>query len=131
MSETVGLLLLLLIFLEVFEIFWQRGKSFKEYVENLFWFYKKGIIIFILLHPTLYFVMFAQILLQNWSFLASLLVLVKVFDVGFKISLMDKIYNNKDLGSFKSLMEVDFPISMSIKGIGLILYSLLFFFAFS
>ncbi len=131
MNQTMEFFLIILIFLEIFEIFWQRGKNFREYVTNLFYFYKKGVIIFILLHPTLYFIMFAQIALQNYSFLASLLVLIKIFDIGFKISLMDKIYNNKDLGSFETLLKTDYPLSTGIKGAGLIIYSTIFFFAFS
>ncbi len=131
MSQNIQLFLTALIILEIFEIFWQRGKNFRAYVNNLFYFYKKGVIVFILLHPTLYFVMFSQIALQNYSFLASMLVLIKVFDIGFKILLMDKIYNQKDLGSFKPLLEANYPISLGIKGAGLIIYPTIFFFAFS
>ncbi len=131
MYETTLLFLVILISLEIFEIYWQRGENFREYVDNLFYFYKKGVVLFIALHPTLYFVMFAQISLQNWSFLASLLVLIKAFDIGFKISLMDKIYNDKNLDSFKPLLETNFPISIGVKAIGLLIYSTLFYFAFS
>jgi hypothetical protein len=124
-------LFIVLIFLEIFEISWQKGKNFRDYIDNLFFFYKKSIFVFILLHPTLYFVMFAQMTLQNYSLLASLLVLIKVFDIGFKISLMDKIYKQKDLGAFKPLLEANYPLSKGIKGAGLIIYPTLFFFAFS
>jgi hypothetical protein len=124
-------LLIVLICLELFELSWQKGKNFRDYINNLFFFYKKNIFVFILLHPTLYFVMFAQITLQNYSFLASMLVLIKVFDIGFKISLMDKIYNQKDLGSFKPLLDANYPLSLGIKGAGLIIYPTIFFFAFS
>lgn len=123
--------LIILILLELFEISWQKGKNFRDYINNLFFFYKKSIFIFILLHPTLYFVMFSQIALQNYSFLASMLVLIKVFDIGFKISLMDKIYNQKDLGAFKPLLEANYPLSKGVKGTGLIIYPAIFFFAFS
>jgi len=123
--------LIILILLELFEISWQKGKNFRDYINNLFFFYKKSIFIFILLHPTLYFVMFSQIALQNYSFLASMLVLIKVFDIGFKISLMDKIYNQKDLGAFKPLLEANYPLSKGVKGAGLIIYPAIFFFAFS
>ena len=124
-------LLIVLICLELFELSWQKGKNFRDYINNLFFFYKKSIFVFILLHPTLYFVMFAQMTLQNYSFLASLLVLIKIFDIGFKISLMDKIYNQKDLGAFKPLLEANYPLSLGIKGAGLIIYPTIFFFAFS
>ena len=123
--------LIILIFLEIFEISWQKGKNFRDYIGNLFSFYKKSVIFFILLHPTLYFVAFAQISLQNYSTLASILVLIKVFDIGFKISLMDKIYNNKDLGSFEPLLKANYNIPIGMKFLGIVLYPTLFFFAFS
>jgi len=123
--------LLVLIFLEIFEISWQKGTNFRDYISNLFGFYKKGIIFFILLHPTLYFVLFAQISLNNYSVLASILVAIKIIDVGFKISLMDKIYNNKDLGSFEPLLKQNYNIPVGMKFLGILLYPTLFFFAFS
>jgi len=131
MQQNVQLFFLMLIFLEIFELFWQRGKSFREYIDNLFYFYKKGVIVFVLLHPTLYFVIFSQIALQNYSFLSSLLIFIKIFDIGFKISLMDKIYNDRDLGGFKPLLKGNYPLSVGIKSVGLIIYPTLFFFAFS
>ena len=123
--------LIILIFLEFFEISWQKGKNFRDYVSNLFGYYKKGIIFFMLLHPTLYFILFAQMSLQNYSVLASILVMIKVVDVGFKISLMDKIYNKKDLGSFEPLLKENYDIPSGMKLLGIVIYPTLFFFAFS
>jgi len=123
--------LIILICLEIFEISWQKGENFRDYISNLFGFYKKGIIFFLLLHPTLYFILFAQISLQNYSIIASILVMIKVIDVGFKISLMDKIYNNRDLGSFELLLKENYNIPVGMKFLGILLYPILFFFAFS
>ncbi len=131
MNQDIQFFLITLIFLEIFEVYWQQGKSFRNYISNLFFFYKKGVMIFILLHPTLYFIMFAQISFQNYSFLASLLVIIKILDIGLKISLMDRIYNKKDLGSFEALIKADYPLSLGIKSAGLIIYPTIFFFAFS
>jgi len=131
MLSSAQLFLLILISLEIFEIFWQRGTNFREYIENLFHFYKKGIILFISLHPSLYFILFAQIVLQNYNILTSILIFIKIVDIGFKISLMDKIQNSKDLGPFKTVIETNYPMPLGLKSIGLIFYSTLFFFAFS
>lgn len=122
---------IILVILEIFEISWQKGKNFRDYISSLFSFYKKGVIFFILLHPTLYFVIFAQITLQNYSFLASSLVIIKFLDLSFKISLMDKIYNNKNLGSFEPLLKGNYNIPAGFKFIGIIIYPTLFLFAFS
>ncbi|WP_024954274.1 hypothetical protein [Sulfurospirillum arcachonense] len=131
MSQNIQLFLIILIFLEIFELFWQRGKNFRDYVGNLFYFYKKGVIFFILLHPSLYFVIFAQMSFQNYSFLSSLLILIKFLDISFKMSLMDKIYKKKDLGAFAPLLKANYPLSIGIKGAGLIIYPTIFFFAFN
>jgi len=69
--------------------------------------------------------------LQNNSALASILVMIKVIDIGFKISLMDKIYNQKPLGNFEILLKENYNIPLGMKFIGAILYPTLFFFAFS
>ena len=131
MNQEVQLFLLMLIFLEIFELFWQKGTNFRDYVKNLFYFYKKGIIFFILLHPTLYFIIFAQIAFQNYSILTTLLIIIKILDVVFKIHLMDKIFNKKDLGSFELLLKQNYKIPYMWKTAGLIIYPTIFFFAFS
>jgi hypothetical protein len=131
MNEEVQLFLLMLIFLEIFELSWQRGSNFRDYIKNLFYFYKKGTILFILLHPTLYFIIFSQIFLQNYSILSIVLVMIKVFDLGFKISLMDKIFNNKDLSYFEPMIKQNYKIPLLWKSAGLIIYPSIFFFAFS
>jgi len=123
--------LIILIFLELFEIYWQKGKNFRDYISNLFSFYRRGIIFFILLHPTLYFIFFAQISLNNYSTTSLILIMIKTIDVGYKISLMDKIYNNKDLGSFEILLKENYNIPTGIKFLGIILYPILFFLSFS
>jgi len=123
--------LVILIFLELFEVSWQKGQNFRDYISNLFGYYKKSVILFILLHPTLYFILFAQMSLQNDSALASILVMIKVIDIGFKISLMDKIYKHKPLGNFEILLKENYNIPSGMKFIGTLLYPTLFFFAFS
>ena len=130
MNEEVKLSLLILIFLELFEFSWQKGTNFQEYVKNLFSFYNRGVILFILLHPTLYFVIFVQMYFDNFSLLATSITLIKVLDIGTKISFMDKLYNKKKLGDFEVLLKENYAIPLPFKMLGLILYPTLFFFAF-
>lgn len=131
MGEEVQLFLLMLIFFELFELFWQKGTNFRDYITNLFYFYKKGIILFILLHPTLYFIIFAQIAFENYNTLAIFLIIIKILDLGFKINLMDKVFNEKNLGSFEPLLKQNYKIPLMLKSGGLIIYPTIFFFAFS
>lgn len=131
MDEQISFFLMMLIFLEIFELLWQKGATFQEYLKNLFYFYNKGAMFFILLHPTFYFSLFCQMLFDNYSVLATLLTLIKFFDITFKISLMDKLYKNKDLGFFKEAVQENLPLPKYLKSSGLILYPILFFFAYT
>ena len=131
MSEKVELFLVILVSLELFELFWQKGNDFRDYVKNLFSIYNKGVIFFILLHPSLYFVMFVQMYFSNYSFLATFIVVMKTLDIATKLSLMDKLYNQKELGNFEVMLKENYSIPLPFKMIGLVLYPTLFFFAFS
>lgn len=120
----------ILVFLEVFELFWQKGHNFREYIANLFHHYQKGVIVFILLHPSFYFALYAQFSFNNFSLTASILTLLKAADLSFKLSLMDKIYHKKHLGAFLPLFKSNFPISPLMKASGLMLYPSLFYIAY-
>lgn len=68
MEESVALYLVMLIFLEFFEILWQKGNTFKEYLANLFYFYRKNMLFFLLLHPSLFLVFLLKFLLITMAF---------------------------------------------------------------
>jgi hypothetical protein len=129
MEENVALYLVMLIFLEFFEILWQKGNTFKEYLANLFYFYRKNMLFFLLLHPTLFFSFFAQISLNNYGFLASLLSLIKIIDLCTKIYIMDKLYKKQNLVFISETLDTQ--ISPLLKSAGLIIYVTLFFFAYT
>ncbi len=129
MEESVALYLVMLIFLEFFEILWQKGNTFKEYLANLFYFYRKNMLFFLLLHPTLFFSFFAQISLNNYGFLASSLSLIKIIDLCTKIYIMDKLYKKQNLVFISETLDTQ--ISPLLKSAGLIIYVTLFFFAYA
>lgn len=129
MEESVALYLVMLIFLEFFEILWQKGNTFKEYLANLFYFYRKNMLFFLLLHPTLFFSFFAQISLNNYGFLASSLSLIKIIDLCTKIYIMDKLYKKQNLVFISETLDTQ--ISPLLKSVGLIIYVTLFFFAYT
>ena len=129
MEENVALYLVMLIFLEFFEILWQKGNTFKEYLANLFYFYRKNMLFFLLLHPTLFFSFFAQISLNNYGFLASSLSLIKIIDLCTKIYIMDKLYKKQNLVFISETLDTQ--ISPLLKSAGLIIYVTLFFFAYA
>jgi hypothetical protein len=131
MAESISLFLVMLTLLELFELSWQKGTNFQEYLKNLFHFYKKGVLYFLILHPTFYFSLFSQIFFDNYTFFASLLSLIKFFDITFKLSIMDKLYNGRDLGILKEAIKENAPLPKFLKFSGIVLYPILFFFAYT
>ena len=126
MDSNILTLTTLLFFLEMFEIFWQKGSTVKEYIGSLLYFYKKNILLFFVLHPSFYFVVFCSILLNNTSALISSIIIAKMLDIIFKITLLDRLLNQKPLGFFVPLFSQEFSLSLGVKLTPLLLYPTLF-----
>lgn len=131
MNELLETCVIMLFFLELFELYWQRGNTFRQYLISLFYFYKKSVILFISLHPSFYFVIFSMMLFNNTSFLATSIIIVKMLDIGFKLTLLDRLSNEKPLGFFAPLANADYPLPFGLKLIPALLYPLFFYYAFS
>ncbi len=119
-----------LIFFELFELSWQKGRNFRDYIQNLLYYYDKSVILFISFHPSFYFLIFSQMFFNNFSFLASSITIIKALDIIFKLSLLYKIKTNKDLGIYKILIEENRPIHPLLKCFGIVLYPIIFYFAY-
>jgi len=115
--------------LEFFEAYWQKGNTFKEYIENLLNIYKNNIIIFFTLHSTFYYVIFIEILFNKFNFLLNIIVLLKLLDIVFKITLLEKLKKGKDLGFYLVLLKENFEIPIYMKYFGVLLYPILLYFS--
>jgi hypothetical protein len=120
-----------LLVLEILEIAWQKGESFKPYLANLFQVYDKNVLLFFSLHPTIYFVTILSLYLDTFNLLTISIFSCKLLDILFKISLLHKIKNEEELGMFAHYIEQDLPIPKALKYFGVILYPTLLFFALS
>ena len=120
-----------LLLLEIFEGSWQKGKNFNEYLSNLLSVYKKGVIVFIAMHPGFYYVIFIAISRNNFSFLISLVLMLKALDIAMKISILQKLEEKKDIGFFKAALGENLTIPPYIKCLGAFAYPTLVYFAFS
>jgi hypothetical protein len=119
------------IFSEIFEFSTQKGNSFKEIFSSLLPVYERGILRFLLRNPSFYVVLFAILHFNNYSFIALLLLVCKLFDLLLKIIICDKIINNKPLGVFSVLFMEDRAISNGTKIVIMIIYVTLFYISFS
>ncbi|NLC27249.1 MAG: hypothetical protein GX780_00550 [Campylobacteraceae bacterium] len=127
MEEQILTLLVGLIVLEIFEILWQQGATIHAYLFSLVRMYRRGIITFILAHPSFYYLLFCAIVLENYNSLTLMLISIKMFDLALKIVLVDRLSSGKPLGSFAPLAKEDYPFPLLMKLLPLLVYSALFY----
>lgn len=124
-------IIIALFVLEVLEILWQRGDTFRTYIANLLYVYDKNILLFFTLHPTIYFVTILSLYTNTFNLLTISIFSCKLLDILFKISILNKIKNRDNLGMFEAYILQDMPIPKMLKYFGIVLYPTLFYFALS
>lgn len=130
MSENVENLFIFIVFFEFFEFFWQGGDTLKQFIQNLLHVYQKGIVLFIFLHPSFFFVLFCVFALNLKSPILLVIAIFKFADICFKISLLNRLNNHLPLGNFEAIFENDYPLSTWVKLMPLIMYSTSFYLSF-
>ncbi len=127
MIYDIQILVIILIGFEYFEFFWQKGDTFKAYFQTLSMQYDRGVVYFISLHPSFFFILFCIFALNLESFFLFTIALVKATDIFLKLSLLHKLEQRLPLGNFSPLFQNDFPLSTFTRLMPLILYSFSFY----
>ncbi|ABB44199.1 hypothetical protein Suden_0921 [Sulfurimonas denitrificans DSM 1251] len=119
--------ILLFVFLETYEIWWQRASSIMGMIIKMQRYYSKSIFLFLLMHPTFYFAIgFA--LLSEYNLYAMILLLLKTADIATKILLIEQIFTKKKLSHELSLVLLA-PIDSFLPYMGLFIYPFLIYLA--
>lgn len=118
-------LLIFLIFLELFESYWQKSNTFYGLIKNNYIIYNKNIFLYFLYNPTFFFSIYLSIFFNNFGFLMSSIIVMKFLDISFKLFLLNKIHNNDDI---TYLIPIDIKYTKSLRYFNVILYPLLFVF---
>lgn len=119
--------ILLFVFLEVYEIWWQKAPSIMGMIIKMNEHYSKSIFIFLLMQPTFYFsIGFA--LLSEYNIYAMILLFLKTADIATKILLIEQIFTKKKLSHELSLILLA-PIDSFLSYIGLLIYPFLIYLA--
>ena len=102
-----------LILLELFEIYLQQAKTLAGLIDKLFIYYKESIFFFFLVHPTFYFVLGVLFYFDAFNFYGVIILILKVFDIFFKIELIRQRHylNNMD-SELGKMMEMKLTFSM-------------------
>ncbi|RLA70529.1 MAG: hypothetical protein DRG30_09165 [Epsilonproteobacteria bacterium] len=125
--NTLILSVLTLIIFELLEAWWQRSDTMLGVLANGYHYYQKSIFLFLLMHPSFYFVLFVILSTQILNGWMVTILLLKSVDIFFKITMMQNIFvkNQIDelLGSF-----LEEPLSPWIFLTGVSLYPFLLFY---
>ena len=95
--ETTLLLTSILIFLELFEAFMQYATTLYGVMEKLYSKYRKSIFLFFLWHPSFYFILYVIIATDTLNFYMMAILLLKVFDLFYKLELIKKIFIERSI----------------------------------
>ena len=118
---------LIFIFLELYEISWQKAPSIMGMILKMYKYYSKSVFLFLVMHPTFYFsIGFA--ILNDYNFYAMILLLIKTADVATKIILIEQVFTKRELSQELSLILLA-PINSFLPYMGLFIYPVLIFLA--
>lgn len=123
------MLLTSMVLLELFEFFWQKGNSLKDYMQSLLNAFQKSTILFICLHPSFFFVLFCIFALNIKSPFLLAIGGLKFFDIGFKIYILDRVSKGMPLGIYKDMFNENINISNMSKILSSAFYVFLFYLA--
>lgn len=89
--------IIIMIILELFEARLQKANTLGAVIEKLYIYYKKSIFLFFMVHPTFYFVLFVSLYLNVLDFYIISILLIKLFDIFFKIELIKQRYIHQNM----------------------------------
>lgn len=111
---------LLFVFLELYEITWQRAPSIMGMVIRMYRYYSKSIFLFLLMQPTFYFSI-GFVMLSDYNVYAMILLFLKTVDVATKILLIEQVFTKRELSQDLSLILLA-PINSFLPYMGLLIY---------
>jgi len=126
--EILTQLIIIMIVLELMESSLQRAKTLGTMIEKLYVYYNKSIFLFFMIHPTFYFTLFVSLYLNLVNFYIIAILLIKTFDIFFKIELIKQCYFQKDIDKeLEGMLSLRMTPLMGF--IGVIMYVPLLFMA--
>ena len=119
-------LFLIFIVLEFFESTWQKSDTLYGLIYNNFSIFNKNIILYFLLHTTFFYIIFVSFYLNNFNFWMSSILVIKFLDISFKLTLMQKLSNGKELNE---IIPMNINMNLVFRYMNVLIYPLTFLFA--
>ncbi len=106
--ETVIEIIIMMILLEIFELYIQKADTLGEMITNLYYYYNKNIFLFFLIHPTFYYVLGVTFYFDTFNFYSITILVLKAFDLFFKMELIQQRY-------YEPIMDAELEKMMELK----------------
>ena len=119
--ETVIQITIMMILLEIFELYIQKANTLKEMIDNLYHYYNKTVFLFFLIHPTFYYVLGVTLYFDTFNFYSITILMLKAFDLFFKIELIKQRYYEPVMDAELEKM-MDLKITLGIRLLSLFTY---------
>jgi hypothetical protein len=104
--------------LELIEANYQKASTIGEMIDRLYGYYKKSLFLFFLVHPTFYFVLFVSIYTKILDFYIISILLIKIFDIFFKIEMIRQRHIKKEMDmELATMMNMKMAPWMSFLGV--------------
>jgi hypothetical protein len=116
--EILTQLIIIMIVLELMEASLQRAKTLGAMIEKLYVYYDKSIFLFFMVHPTFYFTLFVSLYLNLVNFYIIVILLIKTFDMFFKIELIKQRYFQKEMDKeLEGMLSLKMAPWMGVLGV--------------
>ena len=120
--------IIIFVFLEIYEVQWQKANTLIGMLARMYEHYKKSIFIFLVMHPTFYFAS-AFMVLTDFNVYAVTLFSIKAIDIATKIALIKKVFIDKELSTELTLALVA-PMNKYLPYVGVLAYPVFIYLVF-
>lgn len=120
---TIFYLFIFFVAIEIFESNWQKSTTFYGILENNFKIYQKNIFIYFILHLSFFYSIYLCFTLNNFGFLLSFIIVLKFIDIAFKLIIMQKLSNGKEL---QEIIPFNANVSIYLRYINVLIYPSIF-----
>ena len=116
--ETVIKIIMLLILLELLELYFQKADTLSEMIERLYGYYRKSVFLLFIVHPTFYYVLGVLLYFDAFNFYGITMIVLKTFDILFKIEMIKQRYVLKEMDAdLEKMMGMKMTVSMQFLGL--------------
>jgi hypothetical protein len=109
------------ILLEIYEVQWQKAKTMAGMLARMYQYYKKSVFIFLLMHPTFFFVS-GFMILSDYNVYAIILFVLKSLDIVTKLLLIKQLFIERDISEELSYALLA-PLKEYVAYVGVFVYT--------